>query len=1247
MSRIRESARTDVSPVGGRAMTVQRSMPAGAVAAGSWLDAPEGRASFDRIAAVAARATGARLAAVALIDGPQQVLVGVSGALEALGSRRAFPVKRSFLEHLMRSGSPIAVRDAREDAAMQDVDTVDLLGVVAYAGAPVIDPEGNVVGAVLALDADPRDWAEEGLETLNDLAGVVAGALARRGGGAASAAEARLAAAHTRVTEAIAFGEPPELALGQIVEALEEYLGDAVEICVADERSGDVELMIGNRGTAERFDVNLVSSAGNRIGRLTVWSGEPSPRLAPPVERAVRAFSGLARIAVEIARERGRLAETARHLTDAQARTRLGTWTWEIEPDRLELSPELLPLLGIHGPPPATCRELASAWIAAADRAAYEEGWREALRTGATEHRAEFAVDSPDGRRRVVTMIAEIRRDALGRAVQAFGIIQDITERRARPDDGRDPEPHRGPAGQPSPVALALITPAGTIARAGSAFCELFDVDEPDVAHRPLRTVVPGLDPGALEATRAGSAADGVVRLERRDRPAIWARASLAELPGGGPDRLLVLQPSELPPSVRDAVAPRPEHTDRLTGLLDRHAFVELLEDRLASAGTPDPRLGVLAIGLDRFNAVNESLGHGAGDEALMAVARRLEEAVRGEDVVARFEGDEFLVLCSDASEESDVHGLARRLQEAIARPIALADRSVRLTASVGIAVDDPAAIGGDLVRDAEIAMHRAKRRAAGAVEVFCPTLRDEAMNRLRIGHDLPGAIERDELQLAFDPVVSLESPRALVGLEAVVRWHHPSRGVLTDADFMPHADELGLSHLVTRFGLRRACELHARWRAQSPGREPPILGVNVSARELTRPGFVEELEAVLDETGMPTGKLGLEITQDQLLPAGGGPTASIESIRALGVLVTLDEFGMGYSSLARLVRYPVDALKLHSSFVAGIVDSEEALAVIEATMDMAAVMELEVVALGVETEAQAQRLDDVGCRFAQGPLFSRTVPEAAVGRSLLRSLPPEGAVPIGVPRRERRAEAHAGPPAPEQGTGRTATGTEPGRRNGTAGAEPVPAGDTAGATPSGSGRLVTINRASAALNVSPSTLRRWADEGRIQTVRTPGGHRRFYAGDIARLQAQRVEAPVVRGIDLPVEPSPEAAAFLEEAGAPLLVRVAGSIYEAEAPGWFASDEAKAAGSTWVRALIEALSTGDYSHAVRASREYLRLAEAGGASLLERFIAIERVSRVLPRVAQRSGRGQAEVVQVRRLLEAIIRMLLEEGATLA
>jgi diguanylate cyclase (GGDEF)-like protein/excisionase family DNA binding protein/PAS domain S-box-containing protein len=1209
---------------------------------GPWLETPAGRASFDRIAAVAARATDAPIAAVTLADGAEQVLVGFSGEIQPLAAQRTLPLRGSFLERMLKRGTPIAVPDARNDPDLRDLDTVDAIGLVAYAGAPIVDHEGTMVGAVVALDYAPHMWPAAGLATLSDLAGAVTAALARRAGGTISRAETRLAAAHTRVTEAIAFGEPVELTLARIVDALEGYVDDAtVGVSIARRHRDDPDELIGATGDVELIAVDLHAGYGAALGRLSVC-GQERRSLAPPTERGVRAFAALARIALERSREREAMAE-APSLGDTGALDGLGTFRWRREDDRLELGDDLPAVLGDHGLP-ASVTEAISDWIVEDDRDAVRAGWARTLRRREGEYRAEFGIRRPDGAERAVALTAHIERDANGAVAGAVGVIQDITERRGRRAERRFTDPG-GPGLAEPPTALAIVDPQGTVREADAALSRLLGVKRADVAGRRVEDLVFGRDRDLL--TRSGAVAGGArstaIRLQRDDGSVTWAHACVTPLPADPENRqLLVVRAAREPRSgrVHERLA---RGQDRLTGLLDRHAFTELLDAWLAAAGPTGPRHGVLAIGIDNFKAVNESLGHAAGDEVLVTIARRLQDAIRGADILARFEGDQFLVLFSESEGHAHGESLARRALDAVSAPIALGDQTLRLTASVGIVVDDPAVIGGDLVRDAEIAMHRAKRERPGSIKLFRPPLRDEATARLRTAHDLRAALGRGELRLAFEPILTLQEPRMIVALEAFVRWQHPSRGLLFASEFMPQAMELGLSRDVDRWVIRRACELHGAWRDQHPGRETPAVSVNLPTVGMCEPGFVEFLEHVIEETAMPPAKLALEITETALLSADNSPAPALEAVKALGAMLVLDDFGTGYSSLARLVRYPVDGLKLDRSFIAGMPDSQEALAVVDATLRMAAVVGLRVVAQGVETEEQAQRLLAMGCRFGQGPLFSPAVPESSASRTLMRALPAAGSVEKGLARftRAEVTDSHGGDAAPPATADAAVVDADDAEH------AAAPSGDQPAArrTKPG-GRLVTLNRACAALNVSPTTLRRWSDEGRIEAVRTPGGHRRFYLSDIARLQAERVGAPVVRGLELPSDAAPEAAAFLEEAGAAVLVRVAASIYEPDAQGWFSSDEATAAGNDWIRALIEGLSHGDYAHALRASREYLRKAEAGGTSLLERYSALERVSRILPRIAQRAGYGHTEVVQVRRLLEAVVRVLLEEGATL-
>jgi len=1077
--------------------------------AGAGLGTPAPGVSFDRIAAVAARATGAAIAAVTLVDGAEQVLVGFAGSLQPLAAHRTAPVRGSFLEQLMRRRTGLAVADARTDPDMQRVGTIADLGIVAYAGAPIVDHEGTIAGAVIAADEQPHPWPAAGLATLTDLAGAVAAALARRAGGTISPSETRMAAAQTRVTEAIAFGEPVQLTLARIVDALEAYItGAAVGVCIAGRGADDPQEFIGQTGETELMSLELRGSSGRHLGRLTVSEPEPRRPLTPAHERGVRAFAELARIAIERSRER-HLSAGAVQAAGGDELDRMVSFAWTRDGDRLALGDELRALVDDTVHAPATAAELLAGWVAGEDRVAFTDAWLRALRGRRSEFRAEARIAPPGDAQRVVAITAHIQRDNAGSVTGMLGVAQDVTGRRS---GGSPDAPGRRMVQSvvELPIALALVDAAGTVEVAGATLCRILGAHRSALCGQPVDALVFEADRELFDRTRRhpDSPDTTVIRLQRRDGAVTWAHVRFMPAAAAGDGRrLLVARPAAMPDDGR-ADAPGARGRDRLTGLPDRQSFVEALEDRLAGVDDEQPRQGVLAIGIDSFKAVNESLGHAAGDEALATVARRLRAAVPCNDVVARFEGDQFVVLFADADGDSHADTIARRVQEAVAAPISLGDHTLRLSASVGVAIDDPGAVGVDLVRDAEIAMHRAKRERPGSVKRFLPPLRDEAMAQLRAAHDLRSALERGELRLAFEPMVALEPPRSIAGLEAVVRWQHPARGLLQAADFMPQAMQLGLSGDVDRWVVRRVCELHALWREENRGRESPVVSVNVPTPELSEPGFVEHLEIVLEETGMPRDKLTLEIVETALVGPAGAEAASVralERVRGLGVRVALDEFGTGYSSLGRLVRYPLDGLKLESSFVAGMAESGEAAAVVDATMRMAAVVGLGVVAQGVETEDQARRLLRLGCRFGQGPLFARAIPEAVVGRTLRRALPPEGTVEKGVPRFSKPEDAQAAPSAGE------GSASAPDAAGGPGAAEPggagAPDGGAAEKRPPRSGRLVTLNRACAALNVSPTTLRRWADEGRIEAVRTPGGHRRFYLADVARLQAERAVA--------------------------------------------------------------------------------------------------------------------------------------------
>jgi diguanylate cyclase (GGDEF)-like protein len=413
---------------------------------------------------------------------------------------------------------------------------------------------------------------------------------------------------------------------------------------------------------------------------------------------------------------------------------------------------------------------------------------------------------------------------------------------------------------------------------------------------------------------------------------------------------------------------------DRLTGLPNRTLFANRLEHALARARRRGTRLAVLALDIDNFKSVNDGLGHEAGDELLVSIAPRLEGVLRESDTVARFGGDEFVVLCEDVDGEDAAVEVARRVLEAMARPFTLAGAETVFTGgNVGIALSrDGHERAEDLARDATAAMDRAKSIGSGRVELFDEELRAGLVKRLRIENALRSALEREELSLVYQPVVSLRDGR-VSGVEALLRWSSAERGPVSPAEFIPVAEDSGLIVPIGRWVLEQACRDAARW---NEGRAVPVpVYVNLSARQVALPELPEVVAEVLAETGIDPSTLGLEITESVLLEEAGSPLEQLTALKALGVTVVLDDFGTGYSSLGYLPRFPLDGVKLDRSFVAGLDEVREAAAIVAAVVQMGQALGLRVVAEGIEHRGQLRELVSLGCDLAQGYLLARPVP--------------------------------------------------------------------------------------------------------------------------------------------------------------------------------------------------------------------------------------------------------------------------------
>lgn len=433
--------------------------------------------------------------------------------------------------------------------------------------------------------------------------------------------------------------------------------------------------------------------------------------------------------------------------------------------------------------------------------------------------------------------------------------------------------------------------------------------------------------------------------------------------------------------AIEDGIRERAMH-DSLTGVPNRVLFVDRLEQALTRLGRRRSLAAILFLDIDHFKLVNDSLGHHIGDELLVALAPRLKQALRASDTIARFGGDEFGILLEDIASERHAIETAERIAAIFAKPFVLSGSEHFVTTSIGIALAHGGEQAHELIRDADAAMYRAKERGRARYEVFDEGMRGRAIERLRVENDLRRALERGELRLEYQPVVSLRN-FSLVGVEALLRWRHPERGEIPPSEFIPIAEENGLIEPIGRWVLERACRQAAQWYRARPDGAPLTMSVNLSAVQVTRRSLPDVVRSVLRSTGLDPACLSLEITETVMVRDAEGLSEVLKALKALGVRLVLDDFGTGYSSLSYLTRLPLDVLKVDRSFVDGLGSEPRDTAITETIIAMSRALSLDVVAEGVETSDHVRELSRLGCGLAQGFHFSRAVPAHEITHAL------------------------------------------------------------------------------------------------------------------------------------------------------------------------------------------------------------------------------------------------------------------------
>jgi diguanylate cyclase (GGDEF)-like protein len=511
------------------------------------------------------------------------------------------------------------------------------------------------------------------------------------------------------------------------------------------------------------------------------------------------------------------------------------------------------------------------------------------------------------------------------------------------------------------PEVLAAIT-EGASALLGGCVVSLTLHDALD----PERPIVAGVDAGGGETVAAPVHVNGAPAGELVATTHDGAPLDLAQL---GMLDAFAEHASLALTDARTVEAMQEAFRDSLTGLPNRALFLDRLQHALDVAARRGTELAVLFVDLDRFKAVNDSLGHAAGDELLRAVAVRLSECTRAADTAARFGGDEFAVLLEDDGNGLQPDVVAERIIDSMGRPFPLEGKEVFIGATVGIASADGDAHSPDeLLRNADLAMYRAKKEGGGRAATFESAMRTALLARIELEADLRHAVAGGGLSIAYQPVVELRTGRT-VAVEALARWRHPTQGSIPPLTFIPLAEEIGVIGELGRWVLAEACRQLAAWRELAPDL---VLNVNLSAQQLRDDGLPADVECALRINDLPGEALTLEITESMLLSGDEDAAARLHRLKALGLSIAVDDFGTGYSSLSYLQQFPVDALKIDKSFVDSVAATPQDSALARTIVELGRGMRLETIAEGIESIEQLERLRQLRCELGQGYHFSQ-----------------------------------------------------------------------------------------------------------------------------------------------------------------------------------------------------------------------------------------------------------------------------------
>ena len=678
-------------------------------------------------------------------------------------------------------------------------------------------------------------------------------------------------------------------------------------------------------------------------------------------------------------------------LAEAQELAQIGSWEFDIDTGRLAWSAQMFRLYQVD-PRVEPDRELVSALVHRDDLLEFDADIERCIADG-TPLSLDYRVVLPDGSVRWMHRRGEVTGWADGRPVRMSGTLQDVTERRRSEDalraheaELRDTLSLLSATLDATADGILVVGLDGRITSFNRRFAQMWQIPDDVLNSRDdaaaLGHVLSALvDPdGFLQKVRdlyAQPAAESHDTIQFLDGRVIERYSTPQRVSGDIVGRVWSFRDVTDRKRLEGELAHQAFH-DSLTDLANQALFRDRVDHALARASATGGLLAVLFIDLDNFKNVNDSLGHLAGDELLIVTTARLRSCLRPVDTAARLGGDEFAVLVEDLIDGQEVTVLAAQLLDALRSPFEVAGREVFIGASIGVAIGSSELNSDQLLRNADLAMYRAKNGGRDRAELFAPEMHEAAIERLELEAALRRSIQNDELTLHYQPIVGIRQG-GIVGLEALVRWQHPTRGLLGPDAFVPLAEDNGFVDALGRWVLGEACRQVRYWQLTNPGADALRLSVNLSPRQLRNARLVDDVMGALARSGLDPACLVLEITEGAVMSDTDSSLRQLAALKALGVGLSIDDFGTGYSSLSYLQRFPIDELKIDRSFVERIDQGPGESSVARAIVRLAQTLQLRSVAEGIETAAQLAVLDHLGCDHGQGFLLHRPQPPECI----------------------------------------------------------------------------------------------------------------------------------------------------------------------------------------------------------------------------------------------------------------------------